>query len=371
MPETTPVPPTPLPTATYLAKYLRPFAPWLTDPASTELSVNADGRVWIRAVGDHAMRPVPELHVAPGQARELAAAIVGHARGKLSKAAPLTSGKVEFEGRPMRAQVAVEPAVERGAAISIRLFGAGPPGGVVPSYLFGEPISLAARRREAMREVRALSEHDLPGALARAVRLRLNIVISGGTDTGKTTQAQHLLTRIDLAERLVTIEDAFELMPPQPNVVALLAERRPDSPRSAHALLEAALRLRPDRLVLGELRGPEALAYLEAINTGHGGSITTLHAETAELALDRLALLVMQAGTPLTFAEVRAHVARSIDIVVQLGQHEGRRGVTELFMPATDGEPARHPDGARPRRACPPPPAGPGGAGPRSEETPR
>ena len=115
--------------------------------------------------------------------------------------------------------------------------------------------------------------------------------------------------------------------------MALLSERRADSPRSAHALLEAALRLRPDRLVLGELRGPEALAYLEAINTGHGGSITTVHAETAELALDRLALLVLQAGTPLTFAEVRAHVARSIDVVVQLGRHEGRRGVTELFMP--------------------------------------
>ena len=320
----------------YLAVYLQPLAPWLTDPATTEVAINADGRVWVEAAGDAAMRPVPELTLTPSQATDLAGAIVGHARGKLSAAAPLTSGKVEFQGRPMRAQVAVVPAVEFGAAIAIRLFGTGEGASHAPAYLFGEPVSLEARRREAMVEVRAVAAQDLPGALARIVALRLNVVVAGGTSTGKTTLARHLLTHVDPAERLVTIEDAFELMPAQSNAVALLAERRENGARSAHALLEAALRLRPDRLVLGELRGPEALTYLEAINTGHGGSITTVHAETAELALDRLTLLVMQAGTPLTFPEVRAHVARSIDVVVQLGRHAGRRGVTELFMPDAD-----------------------------------
>ena len=339
MPDLTPVPATPLPVASYLAVYLRPFAPWLTDPATTELAINACGRVWVEAAGDAAMRLVPDLRVAPAQAVDLAANIVGQARGTLSRRAPLTSGKVEFQGRPMRAQVAVVPAVERGAAIALRLFGTGDAASHAPAYLFDEPVSLEARRREAMAEVRALAAHDLSGALRLVVALRLNVVVAGGTSTGKTTLARHLLTHVDPAERLVTIEDAFELMPAQPNAVALLAERRADSPRSAHALLEAALRLRPDRLVLGELRGPEALTYLEAINTGHGGSITTVHAETAELALDRLALLVMQAGTPLTFPEVRTHVARSIDVVVQLGRHEGRRGVTELFMPpAAEGD---------------------------------
>ena len=324
---------TPLPAASYLGVYLRPFERWLGDPATTEIAVNPDGRVWVEAAGDAAMRPVPELRVTIAQALQLATAIVGQAGAKLSAQAPLVSGKVEHAGRPLRAQVAVAPAVERGAAVSIRLFGAGEGASFAPAYLFGQPVSLERRRREAMAEVRALSERDLPGALARLVALRLNVVVAGGTSTGKTTLARHLLGHVDPAERLVTIEDAFELAPSQPNVVALLSERRAESPRSAHALLEAALRLRPDRLVLGELRGPEALAYLEAINTGHGGSITTVHAETAELALDRLALLVLQAGTPLTFGEVRAHVARSIDVVVQLGRHEGRRGVTELFMP--------------------------------------
>ena len=91
--------------------------------------------------------------------------------------------------------------------------------------------------------------------------------------------------------------------------------------------------MRPDRIVVGELRGSEALTYLEAINTGHGGSVTTLHAEIAELAIDRLALMVLQAGTPLTFAEIRAYVRKSIDVIVQLGRADGRRGITEVFLP--------------------------------------
>ena len=91
--------------------------------------------------------------------------------------------------------------------------------------------------------------------------------------------------------------------------------------------------MRPDRIVVGELRGAEALTYLEAINTGHGGSVTTIHAETARLAVDRLAFMVLRAGTPLSFEEVTAYVARSIDVIVQLGRAGPRRGVTELFFP--------------------------------------
>ena len=92
--------------------------------------------------------------------------------------------------------------------------------------------------------------------------------------------------------------------------------------------------MRPDRIVVGELRGSEALTYLEAINTGHGGSVSTIHAETARLAVDRLAMMVLQAGTPLTFSEVVGYIARSIDVIVQVGRADGRRGVTELFLPS-------------------------------------
>ena len=91
--------------------------------------------------------------------------------------------------------------------------------------------------------------------------------------------------------------------------------------------------MRPDRIVVGELRGAEALTYLEAINTGHGGSVTTIHAETARLAIDRLAFMVLRAGTLLSFAEVTEYVTRSIDVIAQLGRDGSRRGVTELFFP--------------------------------------
>jgi len=91
--------------------------------------------------------------------------------------------------------------------------------------------------------------------------------------------------------------------------------------------------MRPDRIIVGELRGAEALTYLEAINTGHGGSVSTIHAETAELAIDRLAIMVLQAGTPLTFAEVREYIRKSIDVIVQLGRADGKRGITEFYLP--------------------------------------
>lgn len=136
----------------------------------------------------------------------------------------------------------------------------------------------------------------------------MKLLMDCETSTGKTTFARHLLTHVDDGERLITIEDAFELFPAQPNTAALLAERASRSQRTANTLLQASLRMRPDRIIVGELRGAEALTYLEAINTGHGGSVSTIHAETAELAIDRLAIMVLQAGTPLTFAEVREYI---------------------------------------------------------------
>ena len=168
------------------------------------------------------------------------------------------------------------------------------------------------------------------------ISMRLNILVSGGTSTGKTTFARYLLKSVGPDERLITIEDALELFPPQKNCVCLLSERHPESPRTTDILLQSALRMRPDRIIVGELRGREAITYLEAINTGHGGSISTIHAETAKLAIDRLAIMVLQAGTPLTFAEVKDYIARSIDVIVQLGREDGKRGITELHFPVDD-----------------------------------
>ena len=139
-------------------------------------------------------------------------------------------------------------------------------------------------------------------------------------------------------DRLVLIEDSAELLPGHENVVSLIAERVETSARSADKLLEMTLRLRPDRIILGELRGVEAVTFLEAINTGHEGSFTTLHATTARKAVNRLAFLVMRAGMPLTLTEIRDYVRESIDVIVQTGRVGKERGILETYFPALDGE---------------------------------
>ncbi|WP_371171624.1 ATPase, T2SS/T4P/T4SS family [Aliiroseovarius sp. 2305UL8-7] len=116
--------------------------------------------------------------------------------------------------------------------------------------------------------------------------------------------------------------------------MSLIANRDDDSPRSADKLLQATLRMRPDRIILGELRGVEAATFLDAINTGHAGSFTTLHAESARKAMDRLALLVMGTGTKLSYPEVIRYLEGSIDVVIQTGRVDEDRGMLEVYFPA-------------------------------------
>ena len=317
--------------SSYLERYLEPFRDLITRDDIVELAINPDGRVWMERQGSPAMEETGQ-RLDPAAAANLASALVGDARARVSERVPLVSGKIEYRGRPLRVQVVVPPAVDRGAAISVRMFSAESLANYRPEYLFGKPVSLDELRARALDEIATLAKADLNAALTLLVQKRLNLLISGGTSTGKTTFARHLLQHVPEHERLITIEDAFELFPVQPNAVCLLAERAADSRRSTNALLQASLRMRPDRIVVGEIRGPEALTYLEAINTGHGGSVTTIHAETAELAVDRLAIMVLQAGTPLSFVEVQSYIRKSIDMIVQLGRVEGWRGVTEVLV---------------------------------------
>ncbi|PJN93610.1 type VI secretion protein, partial [Amaricoccus sp. HAR-UPW-R2A-40] len=158
----------------------------------------------------------------------------------------------------------------------------------------------------------------------------------GGTSSGKTTVARALLSLANRSERLVTIEDARELHLPHENSVTLIAERAESSERTPAKLLVAALRMRPDRLILGEMRGEEALAFLEAINTGHPGSISTIHADSPVLALERLALMVMRVGNRQARRDVLEYAARTIDVIVQVGRRGGRRGVLEVHLPASN-----------------------------------
>jgi type IV secretion system protein VirB11 len=168
--------------------------------------------------------------------------------------------------------------------------------------------------------------------LKAAVRLRKTVVISGGTGTGKTTLLNALVKEIPPAERLIVIEDAPEVCLYHANAVGMIAVRGElgEAQVDADSLLAAALRMRPDRILLGELRGREAFAYLRTVNSGHPGSITTVHADTPAGALDQIALLAMMSGVDLGWERVKAYVAQVVDVVVQVERVGGRRRISKI-----------------------------------------
>lgn len=178
----------------------------------------------------------------------------------------------------------------------------------------------------------AYDAHDYEQFLRLAVRQRKTILIAGGTATGKTTFANALLHEIPLHERLILIEDTPELLPPQPNMVGLVAVRSAlgETRVSTDHLLQAVLRMGPDRIILGELRGDEAFTFLRAVSTGHPGAISTIHADSAAHAVDQLALLVLQAGSRLEWQDVRRYVDKVIDIHVQLRRTPAGRRIDRI-----------------------------------------
>jgi len=166
-----------------------------------------------------------------------------------------------------------------------------------------------------------------------AVGMKKNILIAGGTSTGKTTFLNACLREIPKHERIITVEDAREVVADHPNTVHLLSSRG-DQGR-AHVtpqqLIEACLRLRPDRIIMGELRGAEAFAFLRAVNTGHPGSLATIHADSPLMAFEQLALMVMQSDLGLNRDQIMNYVKQIIQVVIQLKRGEkGHRYVSEI-----------------------------------------
>src|SRR5256886_10713738 len=170
--------------------------------------------------------------------------------------------------------------------------------------------------------------------LAAAVKARLSIIVSGGTGSGKTTLLNALSNHISHRERLITIEDAAELQMQQPHVGRL--ETRPPNIEGSgeirqRELVRNALRMRPDRIIIGEVRGEEAFDMLQAMNTGHEGSMTTIHANTPRDAMSRLEQMIGMSGLPMTIASIRSQIAAAIRVIVQLSRmSDGKRKVTSI-----------------------------------------
>ncbi|RUO65613.1 pilus assembly protein CpaF [Pseudidiomarina planktonica] len=216
------------------------------------------------------------------------------------------------------------------------------------------PLALAGACltiRKFHNEKLSLADLESSGSLSRvgrfilelAVQNRLNLVISGGTGTGKTTLLNALALEVSGSERIVTVEDAAELRLHHPNCVAL--EARPANQEgtgevSIRALVRNALRMRPDRIIVGECRGVEAIDMLQAMNTGHAGSFTTVHANSARDALRRLEVMVLMAGIELPLAAVRQQVVSALDLVIQITRKPSGRRVIECVheVVSMDGE---------------------------------
>lgn len=302
-----------------------------------EICVNPDGTVWGEFQGDHFMRRL-ETVLTQTEVKDLSNQIASATSTTLSKDKPIVSVSVTYRERPIRAQVIQPPAVMDGYSVALRFFSTLPLTDIELKFLFGTERSLELERKNRNRDLRdVVKSGDIDAAVQFCVQNKLNMIVSGGTSTGKTVTARKILACVPNNERIITIEEAAELLPPQPNSVTLISNRDVAA-QSADTLLTSTLRMRPDRIVLGEVRGQEAMTFLEAINTGHGGSMTTLHAETPQLAVQRLAIAALKTDVPMTYRDMIHYIESSIDVIIQAGRHEGDRGITEFFMPEITGE---------------------------------
>jgi type IV secretion system protein VirB11 len=315
----------------YLGSYLEPLTPFLTRVDVTDIYVNRPGEVWIEAIGGTPERvEVPEL-TARSLARLVRQIAAMNAQG-ISREHPLLSGSLPDGSR---VQIVLPPATRGEMALAIRRHVSA--GLSLQDYhdagAFSETQAGHAPQADAG-QIEPGAE-DITGLLRRAVLGRRNILISGGTSTGKTTFLNALLREVPTAERLILIEDTAELQLSHENAVGLLSARGSlgEADVSAEDLLIASLRMRPDRIILGEMRGREALTFLRAINTGHPGSMSTIHADTPERAIDQLALLVLQAGANMKWHDVVRYVMRSVDLIVQLKRENGMRKVHRVWRP--------------------------------------
>lgn len=315
----------------YLDSFLAPLAPVLGRKDVTDIWINHPGEIWVEALGGGIER-IAEPGLDEKLLERLAKQIAAHSSQGISREQPLLAATLPDGSR---VQIVAPPATRSGHAIAIRKH-------VSADLSLAEWEEAEAfddadggvALHDGERAFRSVVGREAAKLLRDAVKARRNILISGGTSSGKTTFLNSLLAEIPDDERLVLIEDTAELHLKQENAVGLIAARGElsEAQMSAEDLLIAALRMRPDRIILGELRGIEAFTFLRAVNTGHPGSMTTIHADTPQRAIEQLALLVLQAGSKLARDDVRYYVRESVDVFVQLERRAGKRRVAQVLV---------------------------------------
>lgn len=289
---------------------LGPLQPLIDDKDVTEIMVNGPSQVYVERAGKLTLSPVrfkDEPHL-----RRVIERIVTKVGRRIDESSPLVDARLEDGSR---VNAIIPPLAVSGSTLTIRKFSKDAL--TVPDLI--DKKSLTPQVAELLKA---------------CVSARLNIIVSGGTGTGKTTLLNVLSSFIPNGERIVSIEDAVELQLQQDHVVRL--ESRPANVEgkgevTIRDLVKNSLRMRPDRIIVGECRGGEALDMLQAMNTGHDGSLSTIHANTTRDALARLETLVLMAGMDLPLRAIREQVCSAIDVIIQITRlRDGSRRVTSI-----------------------------------------
>ncbi|HEY3181591.1 MAG TPA: CpaF family protein [Gaiellaceae bacterium] len=287
-----------------------PLEQLLRDESVTEVMVNGHDRVYVERSGKlerTAVRFVDEAHL-----MRIIDKIVSQIGRRVDESSPMVDARLPDGSR---VNAIIPPLALSGATLTIRKFSRDP-------YTMNDLISFGSVSAKAAQ------------FLSACVKGKLNMLISGGTGTGKTTLLNALSSFVPNDERIVTIEDAAELQLQQDHVITL--ESRPANIEGKgeiriRELVRNSLRMRPDRIIVGEVRGPETLDMLQAMNTGHEGSLTTIHANTPRDALSRLETLVMTGGVELPHRAIREQIASAFDLLVQITRLvDGSRRVTAI-----------------------------------------
>lgn len=289
---------------------LGPLEPLLRDNTVSEIMVNGPAQIWVERAG-RIMRTPSRFRDADHLSLVIER-IVSPLGRHVDESSPMVDARLP-DGT--RVNIVVPPASPRGAALTLRKF--------ARQQLTADDMVREGTMSRAICDL-----------LRSCVAAKVNMIISGGTGTGKTTLLNVLSSFIDDAERIVSIEDPLELQLQQPHVVAL--EARPPSTEGTRQitqrdLVRNALRMRPDRIIVGEVRGAEAFDMLQAMNTGHDGSIGTVHANSPRDAISRISNMVMMAGFELPDLAIREQVASAIQLIVQISRFpSGQRRITHL-----------------------------------------
>jgi len=289
---------------------LGPIEPLLKDPTVNDILINSHEQVYVERRG--VLEPTLVRFKDEAHLLRIVNKIVSAVGRRVDESQPLCDARL-LDGS--RINIAVRPIAVDGPLVSIRKSSK-------------KPLNL--KKLVDMGAIR----QPMADLLAAAVKARVTLIISGGTGSGKTTMLNALSAFISERERLVTIEDAAELQLQQPHVGRL--ETRPPNIEGKgeirqRELVKNALRMRPDRIILGECRGEEAFDMLQAMNTGHEGSMATIHANTPRDAISRLEQMIGMAGMPMTVASIRGQIAAAIRVIVQLQRlSDGKRCITSI-----------------------------------------